>query len=123
MEATKRKHYTQMNDAETAAIIREVRKHSYTLGEHAIDRMNQKNVLQGQINAMLGYGKVVECHNNIGNEIRVLMRGKVAGKWCNAVISLTTKKIVTTWWNELNDHHKTLDKTQYRWTVDLKTVI
>ena len=119
----KRKHYTQMTQDETVAVLNAVRRNTYTLSGHALDRMNQKRVTETQINTMLGYGKVIEVHNNVASEIRVLMRGKVAGKWCNAVVSLTTKQVVTCFWNELNDTHRTLDKSQYKWTVDLKTVI
>ena len=123
MENDKRKHYTQMTDDETKAVLHAVRSNTYTLGFHAVERMNQKRVTDAQINTMLGYGKVIEAHNNNASEIRVLMRGKVGGKWCNAVVSLTTKRVVTCYWNNLDDTHRTLDKSQYRWTVDLKTVV
>lgn len=119
----KRKHYTQMSPDETQAILNAVRSNTYTPLPHARERMNQKRVNESQINVMLGYGKVIEVHNNTVSEIRVLMRGKVAGKWCNAVVSLTTKCIVTCFWNELNDTHRTLDRSQYKWSVDLKTVV
>lgn len=119
----KRKHYSQMTQDETQAVLNAVRSFNYTLSPHAKDRMNQKRVSDTQINTMLGYGKVIEVHNNNASEIRVLMRGKVAGKWCNAVVSLTTKMVVTCFWNELNDTHRTLDKSQYKWSVDLKTVV
>jgi hypothetical protein len=119
----KRKHYTQMSQDETVAVMRAVRLNTYTLSPHALDRMRQKRVTMEQITVMLGYGKVIEVHNNNEREIRVLMRGKVGGKWCNAVVSLTTKKVVSCWWNEFDDTHRTLDKSQYKWVVDLKTKV
>lgn len=119
----KRKHYTQMTQDETLAVLNAVRLNTYTFSPHARERMNQKRLTETQINTAIQYGKVIEVHNNNAKEIRVLIRGKVFGKWCNAVVSLTTKQVVTAFWNELNDTHRTLDKTQYKWVVDLKTVI
>lgn len=119
----KRKHYTQMTNDETVAVMTAIRTSTFHVSPHAFDRMMEKKITEAQINTMLGYGKVIEVHNNTASEVRVLMRGKVMGKWCNAVVSLTTKKIVSCWWNAFNDTHRTLDKSQYKWTVDLKTVV
>jgi hypothetical protein len=119
----KRKHYTQMTNEETVAVLNAVRSNTYKFSPHAHERAMQKRVTETQVATMLGYGKVIEVHNNTASEVRVLMRGKVAGNWCNAVVSLTTKQVVTVFWNALNDTHRTLDKSQYKWSIDLKTVI
>ena len=123
METNKRKHYTQMSEAEIAKVLRRVRTEKFTFTPHAKDRMRQRRVNEVEVLTMLGYGKVVEVHNNIGNEIRVLMRGKVAGRYVVASVSLTTKKVCTAYANALNDHHKTLDKSLYTWKVDLTEIL
>lgn len=119
----KRKHYSQMSQDETVAVLNAVRSNTYQFSAYALNRSNQRKVPVEQVATMLGYGKVIEVHNNAENEIRVLVRGKVRGNWCNAVVSLTLKTVVTVFWNDLNDTHRTLDKSQYKWSVDLKTVV
>jgi hypothetical protein len=119
----KRKHYTQMSEAETVKVMNAVRSNEYTFSFHAIERMNEKRITENQVLTMLSYGKVIEVHNNFEDEICVLMRGKVAGKWCNAVVALRTKRVVSCWWNDLNDTHRTLDRSQYKWNADLQMVL
>ena len=123
MPTDKRKHFSQMTQVEIQRVMNAVRANSYTFRNHAMDRMRQKHVTENQIAAMLTYCQVIECHNNIGDEIRVLVRGKVQGNFVCVVVSLTTKEIVTTYWNAANDYHKTLDKSQYQWTADLTQII
>ena len=123
METNKRKHYTQMTSEEIAHVLNKVRFVDYKLRSHAVDRMNEKKVDVNAIKATIAYGKLIEAHNNNPKEVRVLLRGKVRGAWCNVVLSTTTKEVVTCYWNKFDDQHKTLDKTQYQWVVDLKTVI
>ncbi len=116
-----RKHYTQMSQPEIQNLMSQVRSSNYAFRNHAMDRMNQKHVDETQIKAMLTYCSVIEANNN-GGEVRVLVRGKVAGNFCCAVVSLTTKEIVTTYKNAAGDFHQTLDKSKYTWTADLTKI-
>lgn len=119
----KRKHFKQMTPDEYKTVLNAVKANCYTLRKHAVERMTQKNVTEQNILAMLTYCQIVECHNNNANEIRVLVRGKIKNNWCNAVLSLTTKEVVTTYWNQANDLHATLDWSKYKWNADLTKVI
>lgn len=114
-----RKHYTQMNQTEVAALMAKVRSSDYSLKPHATDRMRGRSITEAQVKAMLSYSTIIEAHNNIGSELRVLVRGKVQGNFCCAVVSLTKKEIVTVYWNQAGDHHSTLDKSVYNWQVNL----
>jgi hypothetical protein len=81
--------------------------------------MQEKRVTEREIFAALSYGSIVEAHNETADEIRVLVRGKVAGKFICVVVSLTTKTIVTVYRNQSSDFHRTLDRNAYQWTENL----
>jgi hypothetical protein len=119
-----RKHFSQMQNDEIALLMNAVRSKLNVLSfsSHAVLRMRSKNVSGSQILASLSYGKVIECHNNVASEIRILMRGKVAGNYVCTVVSLTTNQIVTCYWNQAGDNHKTLDKSEYTWDSDLTRI-
>ena len=120
----RRKHYTQMDASEKDVVLNAVRSITKVqTTEYIKSRMAERAITNLHIALTLMQGEPIEVHNNRAKEIRVLMRGLVENKWCNVVISLTTKTVITCYWNALNDTHKTLDKTQYKWIVDLKTVI
>jgi hypothetical protein len=118
MITTNRKHFTQMSEQEIQSLMNAVRNSKFVLSRHAMDRMRQKRVTENQILGMLTYGKVIEAHDNIPGDIRVLVRGKVAGNYVCAVVSLVKNEVVTTYWNEAGDHHKTIDMSQYKSTRD-----
>jgi hypothetical protein len=121
MTDNRRKHFSQMNSTEISYLISAMKSRLQYLkfSPHALLRMSAKHVTANQILASLSYGKVIEAHNNIPGELRVLMRGKVAGNYVCSVVSLTTNEIVTVYWNQNGDNHKTLDKSAYAWNVDL----
>lgn len=118
-----RKHYTQMTPDEHKALLYAVRSRTFSLGSHALDRMREKHIGEAQIRAMLTYASVIECHNDVRHELRVLLRGKVAGKFVCAVVSLTTSEIVTTYCNAGNDYHATLDRSVYNWSIDTREAL
>lgn len=108
-----------MTTEEIQFLIRQVRSGSLTFHPHAFDRMQQKNIREAQIEASISYCSIVEAHNNIEGEVRVLVRGKVYGNFVCTVVSLTKRQVITTYWNQAGDHHKTLDKSAYKWDTDL----
>jgi hypothetical protein len=115
----KRKHFTQMTQDEIKFLLLQVRSRRLSFSPHAFDRMNQKNIREPQIIASISYCNIIEAHNNVANEVRVLVRGKVSGDYVCSVISLTRNEVITTYRNKKGDHHQTLDKTAYTWTADL----
>lgn len=120
----KRKHYSQMSQDETAAVInavRSIRKANTT--PYFRTRMQERAISNVDIALTLTQGKIIEAHNNNAAEVRILVQALVRNKLCNVVISLTTKNLITCYWNNLNDTHRTLDKSAYKWNVNLKTVI
>lgn len=120
----KRKHYSQMTQDEMAIVLGAVKSITKVQTTPYIrSRMQERAITNLHIALTLTQGSPVEVHNNNAREIRVLMRGLVDNKWCNVVVSLTTKTVITCFWNALNDTHKTLDKSQYKWAVDLTTVL
>ena len=113
----KRRHFTQMTNEEIRALIVAVRARSYSWSQHALDRMTEKRISGAQISAVLSYGSIVELHNEVSNELRVLVRGKVKGVFVCVVVSLTTNEIVTAYVNRAGDYHQTLDHSQYGWSI------
>lgn len=117
----RRKHFTQMSADEIAVLFTAVRsqKFAFTSIPHANLRRNEKAITEANVLAALSYGTVIEVHNNIANELRVLVRGKVAGNFVCVVVSLNPRKVITMFWNDANDHHKTLDKSAYKWDTNI----
>lgn len=119
MPEDRRKHHKQMTYEEKGVLLRAIRGRNFTFRQHAMDRMRQKGITEQQIAAMLSYACVIEAHNNVENELRVLVRAQVRGDFCCAVLSLTTNEIVTAYWNRAGDHHQTLDRSAYKWNVTI----
>ena len=114
-----KKHFTQMTPDEIRFFIAEVRSRQLTFLPHAFDRMRQKDIREVQILASISYCSIVEVHNDVPGEIRVLVRGKVRGDFVCTVVSLTNNQVVTCYWNKAGDHHQTLDKSAYTWQDSL----
>jgi len=87
---------------------------------HAASRMVQKDVSEREIENCLKYGHAIEVHNEASN-LRIVLRhdyGRPKVGVC-LVLELGTNAIITVWKNKGNDGHKTLDKWQYQWNIDL----
>jgi hypothetical protein len=117
-----RKHHSQMNTDEVRNLMSKVRNTQFEFTPYTQFRMNGRRITEQQVKAMLTYCTVIEAHNNIASEIRVLVRGKVQGDFVCAVVSLTTKKFVTVYRNRNGDHHASLDKSIYKWQANLATI-
>ena len=114
-----RKHYTQLSNEEYKRVLNSVRSFTPSLHPHVLIRMRQKSITESQILASITYGSIVEVHNDNPGEIRVLVRGKVMGKFLCSVVSLTKKQVITAYWNKAGDNHQTIDMTPYTWTQNL----
>ncbi len=111
-----------MTQEEIQTLIQAVRSRTYDFIPHAMDRMKQKGVKESQIKNMLTYCTVIEAHQNFPGDTRVLVRGKVAGHFVCAVVSLKTNHIITTYWNKADDHHKNLDFSLYKLKTDFSSL-
>jgi hypothetical protein len=120
-----RKHRLQMKAEEITALETFVHENVQPmLGNHAADRMSEKGVTVDEIAKAVKFGQVVEIHNE-ATELRVLMRlayGKPKVAVC-VVVGLESKAAVTTWKNNAQDNHKSLDLGAYQWKVDARQLI
>jgi hypothetical protein len=122
---TGRKHETEMNEAEKAALTARIREIAETvISTHAADRMTQKGVTAKEIEICLRYGNGIEIHNEQG-ELRAVVRhayGRPKVAIC-VVIGLETGLIVTTWKNAGSDNHKTLNTYAYGWKENVVSLL
>lgn len=111
-------HRTQMSAAEivyTESLVHAIMSWDFS-HDHVMDRMVEKKIAKNDIVNTLKYGDVIEV-NSLGRVILRLMKGKMKGT-C-AVVSIRDRRLVTTWYNDPRDNHKTLDKSEYEWRVDV----
>lgn len=113
-----RKHHTQMSPAEQSRLVNAVRAGKFSTTPYSWGRINQRSLPPNFITALQTYGKPIEAHK-VGEDMRVLMRGKVAGKSSCAVFSLTKGIVITVWQNDITDHHRTLDTSIYNWKGEI----
>jgi hypothetical protein len=121
VQSNRRKHRFQMSSMEINLL--EGKIHSYSelkLSPHALARMNEKDVTEQEIRQTLRYGRVIEVHNNIADDIRALVRldRKKKAATC-VVISLCSGEVKTAYKNDKGDNHKTLDASQYMWNANM----
>lgn len=105
-------HYTQLTSGEIQSIRAKVLGMRFTPTSYTQDRFRQRHITMVQVAAVLSYGQVIEIHDEAG-PVRVLMRGKVGGKYLCVVVEPETGNLITAYWNNLNDHHTTIDMSQY----------
>jgi hypothetical protein len=121
-----KRHYTQMSEAEKAAIAARVGGlRVQEMVQHAVDRCNQKGVAPSDALKALTHGFAFEIHNDTPGDIRVGMRYTPQGKENSAcvIVSLTRRSIVTVWPNHHNDNHRTLRINEYTWKQDARTTL
>ena len=94
--------------------MNKVRSTTFTTTPYSWGRCNQRSLPPNFIQALQSYGKPIEAHK-VGEDLRVLVRGKVAGRSSCAVFSLTKSVVITVWQNDITDHHATLDTSLYNW--------
>lgn len=87
--------------------------YSPALSSHAADRMWQKQISADEISAAVLCGEVIEAHNEVHNELRLLLRYNGTNAATCVVVAPYAKRIVTAWKNDLNDNHRTLDLSRY----------
>ena len=114
-----RKHRIQMNDSEIACA--EFVAHAttgWTFGDnvHLFERLTSKRITRDEVIIALQSGDVIEVQD--GGRIVLRSGGGIA-----VVACLRTLTIVTTWRNDVDDTHATLDLSEYTWQIDLEVFL
>jgi hypothetical protein len=122
MSESKRKHRSQMSPEEIELVEHIVHAQPNWIGNgpHADKRMRDKEVMGSEIFDVLKTGKVVEV--NYTHDLCVVFRKDYADHASCVVVNLPTRWIVTTWHNNTNDQHRSLDMSQYVWKANLLDV-
>jgi predicted histidine transporter YuiF (NhaC family) len=120
----RRKHRSQMTPAEIALVERAIHsKKNWNVCEHVNERMAQKNVTRNEMLAALEFGQVIEVHNNVKHDVRALVRHTSGNSHVCVVVSLITGLIITTYRNDSNDGHSTLNTSMYAWKINLMNAL
>ena len=123
MTNNKRKHQSQMSQKEKDLIHSIVKVGKYRVDSYPTNRMGQRCISDLDIALTVATGEVIEAHNNVKDDIRVLLRKDIKGKSCCVVVSIIKKRIVTCYWNDANDNHRTLNASLYKWNVNLIPIL
>lgn len=111
----------------TSKEIGEVRKwvnkkrKSYAYGSHTMKRIELRGVTSNEIRGALFHGDIVEVHFK-NNFPRVLIRGRGANKQGEVtcvVFDLSTGAVITSYKNQKDDNHATLDTSAYSKDLDV----
>jgi hypothetical protein len=121
-----RKHRKQMTPAEISAVenhvhsIRQFRAtNTHLLHEMKHDKYT-KEITHDDIATALAHGEVIEVTDRYRALVR-LTHGNRSGV-C-VVISLRDNTVVTTWFNNPTDSHRTLDLSKYQWNIDATQLV
>lgn len=119
----RRKHRKQMRPEELANLRKELDALIDDLKfiPYAIKRMEERRITIDEVLSSVRLGEIIEAHNIIPDDIRVLVRHAVKDTTYSVcpVVSLKNKIVVTVYVNETKDNHETLDWSLYNWKVDL----
>ena len=112
MELEVRKHYTQMTVDEKSFLNSFLTK-NYYIGNHALERIKEKNINQDSIMRAIHNGSIIEWHYKNGN--RLLVRGNVNENGYNICVVLNCDRgnIITVYKNSVSDNHCTLKEELY----------
>lgn len=118
----KKKHYTQMTSEEKKFLFNKLKSvKKWRIGGHALDRMKEKNieVTYNDIVSTIYNSNIIEYHTvklNNFNDRRVLLRSKAItnGEYnLHVVYSITGRRVVSVWLNNIDDLHNTIDMRDY----------
>lgn len=113
-----RKHRSQMSAEEikyAETLVHSITEWNFAV-DHVMDRMAEKKIKKQDAVNTLKYGDVIEV-NDKGRLVMRLMKGMMKGT-C-VVVSVHDRVLVTAWFNKGSDNHKTLDKSEYTWKVNV----
>lgn len=124
----KRKYRSQMTDTEISRLFDRLKSVEedglkWRMAGHTLDRLVQKGIQADywDIVSTIHNAEMVEYKIDTDKftgepEERVVLASKAIVNRCyrlKAVYSLTNRRIITVWINHINDHHATLDWSQY----------
>lgn len=121
---SRRKHYKQMSPSELETLRDAIDKLDKTtladLQSYVLHRMSQRKLEKSDIlNAIRG-GRIIEAHNKVRNDIRVVLRQETKrGFSVCVVVSLLKGSIITVYRNDNSDNHYTIDWSEYKWRANL----
>lgn len=119
-----RKHFTQMSQAEKAAISARANALRLSLTPHAAERLAEKRIDFPEVQAAVRRGQVIEAHNDRGDcNLTALLRATVGGRDVCVVLNLMKGVVVTAWTNSSRDNHATVDMTPYTWTANIAAIL
>lgn len=117
-----RKHFSQMSVNEINYLFKRLKSvKNWGVSNHATQRIKEKGieVTYEDIVSNIHNSMVIEYHvaEHMGKkDERVLLKSKSIINEVfhfNVVYSITSKRVITTWLNNIDDKHKTLDWSQY----------
>lgn len=120
----KRKHSSQLQGFEIESIWKRLKEiKNWRIKTHALDRLEEKGIqaTYEDIVSTIYNANIIEYKINYLSLInrcdeRVVLRSKaIVNREYNlhVVYSLTEGRVITVWINHVDDHHKTLDWSQY----------
>lgn len=110
-----KKHVSQMTNAEQKRLLNLLMAVPYwKAGEHCSHRLSQRRGKLRDARDVVFNGDLIEYHNKNGSH-RVLLRGSKVfrGRVMCAVFEIDTCKIITHYWNDIDDNHNTIDMSAY----------
>lgn len=124
----RRKHTKQMSPREREVLREAIDSLDITswahFGHHSVERLVEKGLSAVDIVNTIKFGDIIEAHNKIEGDIRVLLRQPTKrGSSVCVVISLLRGNIVTGYENNNKDKHFTIDWSEYKWKVDLSSEV
>ena len=116
----KRKHISQMSYKEQEALVNLVNHTIFSFCDYCLYKMKKRKIKREQVVKAIKNGYLIEYHFK-DNSHRVLLRGRPnnSRKCVCVVLDLTKRNIVTTYYNNFNDRHTTLNPNIYDENLDV----
>lgn len=120
-----KKHISQMSPSEIDLLENKRRcllysNRPFRYSKHFLDNAYKRGISKRDAKETVIQGEIIEFHDRCVNgkiiDKRVLIRSKKIYKKCYhlcVVYSLWYKSLITAYYNDKNDHHPTLDYTNY----------
>lgn len=116
----KRKHISQMSYEEQEALVNLVNHTIFSFCDYCFYKMKKRKIKRKQVVKAIKNGYLIEYHFK-DNSHRVLLRGRPnnSRKCVCVVLDLTNRNIVTTYYNNFNSRHTTLNLSIYDENLDV----
>jgi hypothetical protein len=97
--------------------ISNVEKFEFT--DYSIQRLVERVIVKQSVSDAILRGFIVEVHNNVSNDFRVLLRLHEGNRAVCVVVSLRDEIVVTAYLNHRKNMHPNLDWSKYTWNVPI----